>query len=383
MDRSGQRRNLPADCRGGHPRRSGRCLPPFGAPPTPGYAGGYPAGGYTAPPQRRFSSRAKVIAVALGVALVGGICLVPTLFRGSSADTTKNAAGNLTTTTTTTTTPATEATTTAAAPPLDPAAFQSSLDAADKQLAGALGKLRQATTPKAVSGAADEFAQAVQAQTSALSGLTAPPAVSAAHNELVSALSALEDELTSVSSSADSRSVCTGGSASAALSRADAAGDLRSAISALAAADPAAKYRFGSFVPAVTKDQNRRKANGTYLSRVTGGSGQLKIDNGNNVDTVIKLVKSGSKKPAVSVYIRGNKKVTTGRIKDGTYQVFMSSGTDWDGKRFTRDCQFSKFDSSLKFTTTSRQYTIWELSLKVRLGGNASSSEVDPDTFPS
>ncbi|WP_093620670.1 hypothetical protein [Actinoplanes philippinensis] len=353
-------------------------VPPYGTPPpAPGYLGA----GYAAPQQRRFSQRAKVVAVALGIVLVGGICLVPTLFRGSNADTTKNAAGDVTTTTTT---PATEVTTTAAAaPPLDPAAFQSSLDAADKELAAALGNLRKASTPRAVSGAADAFAQAVQTQASALSGVTAPAAATAAHSDLVSALSALESELTSVSSSADSRSVCTGGSASAALSRADAAADLRSAITALAAADPAAKYRFGSFLPAVTKDQNRRKANGTYLSRTTGGSGELKIDNGNNVDTVINLVKSGSKKPSVSVYIRGNKKVTTGRIKDGTYQVFMSSGTDWDGKRFSRDCQFSKFDSPLKFTTTSRQYTIWELSLKVRLGGNASSSEVDPDSFPS
>jgi hypothetical protein len=37
----------------------------------------------------------------------------------------------------------------------------------------------------------------------------------------------------------------------------------------------------------------------------------------------------------------------------------------------------------MKFTTTSRQYTIWEIGLKTRLGGNASSSDVDPDEFPS
>jgi hypothetical protein len=352
---------------------------------TPQFGPGYPQPGYAppgfaAPTPRRFSTRARIVAAALGIVLIGGLCLVPTLFRGSNADTTSGIA-DLTTTSTATAGQPTEAAT--STPPLDPAAFQSSLDEADKQLAAAVGKLRQATTPRAVSSAADALAEVVSTQASTLSGLTAPAAVSAAHGDLVSALSALESELTSVSSSADSRSVCTGGSASAALSRADAATDLRSAITALAAADPAAKYRFGSFLPAATKDQNRRKANGSYLTRTTGGSGQLKVDNGNSVDTVINLVKAGSKKPAVSVYIRGKKKVTTGRIKDGTYQVYMSSGADWDGKRFTRDCQFSKFDSSFKFTTTSRQYTIWELSLKVTLGGNATSSEVDPDSFPS
>jgi hypothetical protein len=348
----------------------------------PSYGPGYPQPGYAppgfaAPAQRRFGTRARIIAAALGIVLVGGLCLVPTLFRGSNADTASNA-GDLTTTSTA---QPTEAATTS--PPLDPAAFQASLDEADKQLTAAVGKLRQATTPRTVSSAADALAATVSAQASTLSGLTAPDAVSSAHSDLVSALSALESDLSEVSSSADSRSICTGGSASAALSRAGAATDLRSAITALAAADPAAKYRFGSFLPPASKDQNRRKANGSYMTRTTGGSGELKVDNGNNVDTVISLVKSGSKKPSISVYIRGKKKVTTGRIKDGTYQVYMSSGADWDGKRFTRNCQFSKFDSSLKFTTTSRQYTIWELSLKVFLGGNATSSEVDPDSFPS
>ncbi|MFD1365399.1 hypothetical protein [Actinoplanes sichuanensis] len=348
----------------------------------PGYAQpGYVQSGFASPPPRRFGTRARVVAGAVGVALVAGICLVPTLFRESDADTTSGTGDTTTTSTTTATQPTETAAPTAA--PLDPADFQASLDEANKQLSAAVGKLRSATSPRAVSSAADALAQTVSTQTSTLSALTAPESVSAAHRDLVSALSALESDLSEVSSAADSRSVCTGGSASAALSRAGGAADLRSAITALGAADPAAKYRFGSFLPAATKDQNRRKANGSYLTRTTGGSGELKVDNGNNVDTVINLVKNGSKKPAVSVYIRGQKKVTTGRIKDGTYQVFMSSGADWDGKRFTRNCQFSKFDSSFKFTTTSRQYTIWELSLKVRLGGNASSSDVDPDSFPS
>jgi hypothetical protein len=364
-------------------------FPPFSAPPGPGYPPpghgqpgypqpGYPPSGFAAPARRRFGTRERIIAGALGIALIGGLCLVPTLFRDSNAETT----GSGTTTTTTATTEATaEAVVTT--PPLDPASFQSALDAANQQLTDGINKLRQATTPKAVSAAADALATTVSSQASSLSGMTPPEGAATAHRDLVDALSALEDDMTAVSSSADSRNVCTGGAASAELSRATGAADLRTAITALGAADPAAKYRFGSFLPGPTKDQNRRKANGSYLIRTTGGSGQLKIDNGNNVDTVVNLVKSGSKKPAVSVYVRGTKKFTTSRIKDGTYQVYTSSGSDWDGKRFARNCQFSKFDSTMKFTTTSRQYTIWEIGLKTRLGGNASSSDVDPDEFPS
>lgn len=364
----------------GHPQ-PGYAQPGYaqpGYPPVGQAQPGYAPPGFAAPP-RRFGTRARVVAGVLGAVLVAGICLVPTLFRESEADTSGRAG------LTTTTTPAGPATETAAptTAPLDPVAFQASLDEADRQLSAAFGKLRSATSPRMVSSAADALAQTVSTQTSVLSALTVPDSVSAAHRDLVSALSALESDLNEVSSAADGRSVCTGGSAGAALSRAGGATDLRTAIAALSAADPVTQYRFGAFLPKVTKDQNRRKANGTYLIRTTGGSGQLKVDNGNNVDTVINLVKVGAKKPAVSVYIRGKKKVTTGRIKDGTYQVFMSTGADFDGKRFTRNCQFSKFDSNFKFTTTSRQYTIWELSLKVRVGGNASSSDVDPDSFPS
>lgn len=332
----------------------------------------FPPPGFAPPARRRFGTRTRIIAVAVGIVLVGGICLVPTLFRQSNAET---AGGS-----TAVNFRATEAV--PSAPALDPAAFQASLDDADKELTAGVRALQAATTPRAVTRAADALAETVQSQVSTLSGLTVPAEAGAAHRDVVSALSALETALTSVSSSADSRSVCTGSSASAALTRAGAAADLRTAVTALAAADPVAKYRFGAFLPGVTADQNRRKTNGSYLTRVTGGSGQLKINNGNKADTVVNLVKAGAKKSTVSVYLRAQKKVTTGRIKDGTYQVFLSSGTDWDGRRFTRNCQFSKFDSSLKFTTTSRQYTIWEISLKV-LGGNATASDVDPDTFPS
>ncbi|HWS38978.1 MAG TPA: hypothetical protein VN408_40335, partial [Actinoplanes sp.] len=326
----------------------------------------------------KLTTGAKVTAGVLGAALLGGVLLVPSLFTSDDP-----ATGNRTTlgsTAGTTAAPTEEAA--ATTPPLDPKSFQFSLDEANRQITAGLAALTKATTPAATAKAASALAQTVGTQTSTLSGLTAPAEATTAYQDVVSALSALEEELNSVSGSATSQDVCTGGAANAVLSRADAAADLRTAISGLAAADPAAKYKFGSFLPAVTKDQNRRKANATYLKRVTGGSGELKVDNGNAGDVVIKLVKSGSKKPSVTVYIRGKKKVTTGRIKDGTYQVFVSSGTDWDGKRFTRNCGFTKFDSSFKFTTTSRQYTIWQLSLKTVLGGNATSTPVNPEAFP-
>jgi hypothetical protein len=78
---------------------------------------------------------------------------------------------------------------------------------------------------------------------------------------------------------------------------------------------------------------------------------------------------------------------TVDGIPDGTYEVFFTTGNDWDdvNQRFTRDCSFEKFDDPVEFTTRdledSIEYSIWELSLAT-LGGNAPTTLVDPGAFP-
>src|SRR3712207_7510291 len=49
------------------------------------------------------------------------------------------------------------------------------------------------------------------------------------------------------------------------------------------------------------------------------------------------------------------------RSRDGTYRIYTASGQDWNTakKGFTRDCSFSKFDDTFKFTTTSYSSSIW------------------------
>ncbi len=44
------------------------------------------------------------------------------------------------------------------------------------------------------------------------------------------------------------------------------------------------------------------------------------------------------------VYVRANSDTKIYGIRDGVYKLFVTSGSDWDSKRFTRDCAFSKFD---------------------------------------
>jgi hypothetical protein len=350
--------------------------PPAGFPGQPGY----PAAPFPAPGPRRPSTRFRVLAAVLGGVVLVSLITVPALLsrRGSDAS-----AGTGSTTTSTAGTGATTEATEAAAAPLDPAAYQEALTAADTQLRTAVANVQKQTTPKGVTAQANALADEIRAQASSLSTVTAPAAASAAHAGLVTSLTDLASAVSDVAGSAEDQTVCTGGAANALLSRQGTAKDLRSAVASLASADPSQKYTFGSFLPKETKDLARRKGNGAYLVRTTGGLGKLQVKNGNGVDTVLNIVKSGAKKPAISVYIRGKSSVNVSRIKDGTYQVFLTTGTDFDGKRFVRNCGFTKFDDTFKFTTTSSQYTIWKLTLHVSTGGNASTTDVDPDSFPS
>ena len=151
----------------------------------------------------------------------------------------------------------------------------------------------------------------------------------------------------------------------------------------LAAADPT--FKFGTFLPAAPKEQKRRLKTGTFLNRPDGGSGHFKIKNGAD-DTTVSLVPTKGKKPkpVLTVYVRGGGTFTAKGVRDGTYRVYTASGEDWDKakKGFTRDCAYSKFDDTFKFTTTSFSASIWTITLTPVVGGNASTSDVDPNAFP-
>lgn len=273
------------------------------------------------------------------------------------------------------------------APPptaVSPQQYQEALTTMQRNLAGAFDKLRAAKNPTAVAQAAEALAGAARAEGDRLAGLAAPAAVASAHAALVAALRQLPAVADDAGAAADSRQVCSGPAATALVSRAASVEPLRAAVRQLATADPARAYPLGAFLPEPTKDANRRLANGAYLTRASGGSGHLKIDNGGQVDMVVSVVKSGAKKPVTTVYVRARSKHTITAVKDGTYELFLASGADWDAKarRFNRDCGFSRFDDPLKFTTTAQEYTIWSVTLQATAGGNAATSDVDPNTFP-
>ncbi|SCL25777.1 hypothetical protein [Micromonospora inyonensis] len=266
------------------------------------------------------------------------------------------------------------------AAPMTPDQYQTVLTSTDQALTTGFRTLAAAKSPTAVRTAASNLATTAGTQHQALDDVVPPASVATAHDTLVDALDDLAAALTGTGTGTSGRA-CLGPAAVARVSRETAADQLRAAAQALATADPTRAYQVGSFVPKETKDGNRRLGNGSYVKRTKGGLGQLKIDNG-GADAVISIVRG--KTAVTRVYVRSKSTFTVRGVRDGTYQIFMTSGKDWDArnKAFSRDCDFEKFDDPLTFSTTSRTYTSWTLSLTPVVGGNASTSSVDPDQFP-
>jgi hypothetical protein len=134
-------------------------------------------------------------------------------------------------------------------------------------------------------------------------------------------------------------------------------------------------------------EQDRRLDNGQFVrpgSRT--GRGELTIDNGGDKDAVISLAMN--KSPAFAVYVRNGSKYTVKGIRDGTYEIFFTTGADWDSQNrtFTRDRTFQRFDDTLNFTTTKTateiRWRTWTITLHSVPGGTANASEVNPNDFP-
>ena len=145
---------------------------------------------------------------------------------------------------------------------------------------------------------------------------------------------------------------------------------MRTAADSLAKVDASHAYKIGSFLPKATPAQNRRLGNGQYIKKGNrGGSGKLKIDNtGSTTDAVIGLTPVNSKAANFTVYVRAGTSYTVSGVRDGTYQIYLTSGADWDPAvpGFAFKCDFSKFADTFQFSTTRTQYTQWTITLEGR-----------------
>ncbi|MFI5937241.1 hypothetical protein [Actinoplanes sp. NPDC051494] len=359
-----------------------RVAAPFPAPVSG--APQYPPLAATGPSAAPTSGRRNRI-IGLGVAalLVLGCCGVIRVMTGDDDKNDVARADTLTPATTTTTTgPAAPVTTVpTTAPATSPDQYAQILARSDAALKGTFGRLTNADA-KAFTKAAPGAVAGIRAEAAKLRATAPPAGADGVNTQLAGDLERLGDM---VEETADARAECPAASPITEVLQSGWADGIRKGARKLSSAD--GKYKFGSFLPAAPKDQKRRLKNGNFVKRTSsGGLGHLKVENGAD-DTTISLVPAKGKKPkpVLTVYVRSGKSFTAKGIRDGTYRIYTASGVDWNAakKGFTRDCSFSKFDDTFEFSTTSTSSSIWTITLTPVIGGNASTSDVDPDSFPS
>ncbi|SEF90369.1 hypothetical protein SAMN05444920_101976 [Nonomuraea solani] len=126
-----------------------------------------------------------------------------------------------------------------------------------------------------------------------------------------------------------------------------------------------------------------RPRNGAILSaRISGGIGLLKIKNGTSKDGVVALVRGKTK--AISIYVRAKSTATIRTVSDGTYKVYFTTGYRYSTskRRFTSSATYQRFNTTLKYRTTSTYRPGWSLSIHPVKGGNARTTQINPKDFP-
>jgi hypothetical protein len=266
-------------------------------------------------------------------------------------------------------------------------AYQAELTTTSTAIDSALEEVAKA---EPFQGLADQLNQAQTVVTDAadrLEQITPPDSVSAVNAELVEGMRELANDLVQLADEVISLQLCTTPSVMASLSNKESVERLRAAVARLASGPNGESYSWGEFLPQAVAQSDRRLPTGhLVLDHRSTGENQLEVNNDAEQDAVVTLAQGG--RSILSVYVGSKQKFTADRIGDGTYDIYFTSGTDWDEqlRAFTRTCEFARFDEPTTFVSTRSgntiYYRIWQISLMPRIGGNAPVSQVDPKDFP-
>jgi hypothetical protein len=268
-------------------------------------------------------------------------------------------------------------------PGLSPSAYRAKLAAAGRPLNSALAAIPKARALTVLGARVGQAERATARAVTVLGGIDAPAAVRSEHAAVVASLRRLSTELGTLSTEAHGQQLCAASSVLSSFGRMAGPGALSHTIHELAVKG----YRLRVSIPTTPAHGTPRPATGTYLrSGDRSGNGQLTVQNGSTTDAVITLAVGSHAR--FSVFIRHGATYKVTSINDGRYAVYYASGADWDSTSgsFARECAFDKFDKPMAFTTTpvagGIEYSTWSITLQPVIGGNASTSKVDPSNYP-
>jgi len=264
--------------------------------------------------------------------------------------------------------------------PLSDSEYQQTLDTIDNQLKVSMNGLSEAREPETVGTLGTVLGDAAHQAAGTLEGITPPSPVELLNQGLVSALDGLADQAYGLGQASLLTQICTGSAGLARLTQSDAAQSTRQVVQELSDAG----YTFGAFLPPSTPDGNRRLANGQLVKKASGGPGQLKIENKGSQDAMVTLAPVGYGTATVIMYVQAGQTATARGIRNGSYNLFVSGGSDWDSdlRTFTMGCRNYQFTDPLPYSSGGGKYEIWTITLGVGAGGNAPSSRVDPGSIP-
>lgn len=278
-----------------------------------------------------------------------------------------------------------EVATTAAPNTLAPSAYQSKLRSADIAVAAAFDRFATAGSPQDARAELEQASAAV-VEAARLLDVDPPAEMLAVHRDLLAGLRQLAVDLSQRRDQAASMELCAAPSIIASVSTAPGVNSLRAVHEALSSGRGGVSYHWGESLPAPTQLPERRPANGQLLDSLRRtGNGQLRVDNGTENDAVVKLMQDG--KSIVSVYVGKGSNTTVDNINDGSYELFYTSGIDWDNqlRTFTRSCLFKRFETPAEFTTApikgGIKYTTQAVRLQSRTGENGPTT-VPAQSFP-
>jgi hypothetical protein len=111
--------------------------------------------------------------------------------------------------------------------------------------------------------------------------------------------------------------------------------------------------------------------------------GRLEIENGSDVDSVVKLVSASvPRKVFWELFIRAHDSDTVKGVRAGSYLLRFALGRNWDGQRFTQDSQFYEVGNPLEFHESNVvKYTEHHVTLNLVFDGNTPRNEIDAATF--
>ena len=108
----------------------------------------------------------------------------------------------------------------------------------------------------------------------------------------------------------------------------------------------------------------------------------LKIQTSRGASYLVKLVSAYSRKPVMTVFVRGGNTVST-EAPLGAYEIKYASGEKWYGYKhlFGPDAGYSKAESLFTFENTGYQYTGYTITLYRVANGNLRTSTINRSQF--